>query len=245
MCKVIGINRYSRVLDPCCGSGAFLVRALTEAMDDCDLQSEKEEVKKNPIYGIEFEEKASGLSTTNMLIHGDGNSNIKRGSCFDVLDDVIDGVAINKVLMNPPYNAHRKHSKPEYVKNWKKDAKQDPSKGFHFVYEVASKVKTGKLAVLLPMQCAIGTTKDIGYYKKKMLEEHTLDAVFSLPNDIFHPGASANACCMIFNLGERHKNAKNKETFFGYFKEDGFEKRKKLVELKRKTDHGKSMRKNG
>ena len=30
MCQVVGVNRNSRVLDPCCGSGAFLVRAMTE-----------------------------------------------------------------------------------------------------------------------------------------------------------------------------------------------------------------------
>lgn len=38
MCKVVGINRTSVVLDPCCGSGAFLVRAMTEAIADCDTE---------------------------------------------------------------------------------------------------------------------------------------------------------------------------------------------------------------
>ena len=47
MCKVIGINRNSKVLDPCCGSGAFLVRALTEALDDC--QTEAERKKRGPL----------------------------------------------------------------------------------------------------------------------------------------------------------------------------------------------------
>ena len=200
MCQVVGINRNSRVLDPCCGSGAFLVRAMTEAMDDCATEEERKEVKKKQIYGIEAEETAFGLSTTNMLIHSDGNSNIRMGSCFEN-DDFIKDAKINVVLMNPPYNAQRRYSNPAYVKNWKKDAKEDPSKGFHYVHYIASKVKTGKLAVLLPMQCAIGSSNDIQDFKEKMLQEHTLDAVFSLPADVFHPGASANACCMVFNLG--------------------------------------------
>jgi len=34
MSKAVGVNKNSRVLDPCCGSGAFLVRAMTDAMDD-------------------------------------------------------------------------------------------------------------------------------------------------------------------------------------------------------------------
>jgi len=159
MCQVVGINRNSVVLDPTAGSGAFLVRAMTEALDDCDTEEEKNHVKRNQIYGIEYEETAYGLATTNMLIHGDGNSNIIQGNCF-VETDYIDA-GINVILMNPPYNAQRKHSKPEYADTWKAGTKEDPSKGFHFVYDVASKVKNGKLAVLLPMQAAIGVRGDV------------------------------------------------------------------------------------
>ena len=242
MCQVVGINRNSRVLDPCCGSGAFLVRAMTEAMDDCANEEERKNVKEKQIYGIEYEKTAFGLATTNMLIHGDGNSNIIQGSCFDKIDDdFIEKSKINVVLMNPPYNAKAKMSEPEYVKTWKKNTMEDPSQGFHYVYEIAKRVKTGKLAVLLPMQCAIGSenSKDIIKYKELMLQSHTLDAVFSLPSDIFHPGASANACCMVFDLGIRHckkiideygneQFIPHKDTFFGYFKDDGFYKKKNL-----------------
>ena len=116
MCKVVGVNRNSVVLDPCCGSGAFLVRALTEAMDDCNTESEREKIKSSQIYGIEYEETAFGLATTNMLIHGDGNSNIKQGNCFLELKE-LSTKGINVVLMNPPYNAQRKHCDPEYVES--------------------------------------------------------------------------------------------------------------------------------
>lgn len=226
MCKVIGINRNSKVLDPCCGSGAFLVRALTEALDDCQTEAERKKVTEEHIFGIEMEEGAFGLSTTNMLIHGDGNSNVIQGSCFEN-DDWIDRANINRVLMNPPYNAQRKNCQPSYVETWGVKQKEDPSKGFHFVYHIAKIVKTGKLAVLLPMQCAIGTGADVKKYKQLMLQEHHLDAVFSLPPDIFHPGANANACCMIFDLGVRH-NSVYTPTFFGYYKDDGFRKKKNL-----------------
>lgn len=235
MCNCIGITKHSRVLDPCCGSGAFLVRALTTALSDCDTEEEKNEVKQSHIYGIEYEDNAFGLSTTNMLIHGDGNSNVVQDSCFD-RTEWIQSSNIDRVLMNPPYNAARPVCKKEYVKTWKKDTKMDPSKGFHFVYEVAKSVKTGKLAVLLPMQCAIGSGSEIKKYKQLMLQKHHLDAVFSLPSDIFHPGASASACCMIFDLGIKHEKAPIKETFFGYFKDDGFKKKKNLGRVERKDD---------
>lgn len=55
MSKAVGVSKKSRVLDPCCGSGAFLVRAMTDAMDDCDTEEEREKVKKHQILGIEYE----------------------------------------------------------------------------------------------------------------------------------------------------------------------------------------------
>jgi len=233
MCKVVGINRNSVVLDPCCGSGAFLVRAMTEAIADCDTEEDRENIKRKQIHGIEYEEVAFGLSTTNMLIHGDGNSNIVQGNCFTETGYL--GAGVNVVLMNPPYNAQRKHSNPAYVKTWDSKIKEDPSKGLHFVYEIAKKVKQGKLAVLLPMQCAMDKSSAIQSFKKKMLEEHTLDAVFSLPSDMFYPGSTVVACCMIFNLGTRHINAPIKETFFGYYKDDGLVKRKHIGRVESST----------
>ena len=227
MCRAIGIDKYSRILDPCCGSGSFLVRSLAYALNDCDTQAEQDDVKKNHIYGIEIEETAFGLATTNMLIHGDGNSNVIKASCFNKYDWIKDA-CINRILMNPPYNAQKKYCKKEYVSEWKSKQKEDPSKGFHFVYEIADQMVSGKLAVLLPMQCAIGTGKEIKKYKRLMLEKHHLDAVFSLPSDIFHSGASACACCMVFDIGTKHEKAPLKETFFGYFKDDGFIKKKNL-----------------
>lgn len=241
MCRLLNINKNSVVLDPCCGSGAFLVRALTDAIDDTDSEDEKELIKASQIYGIEYEETAFGLATTNMLIHGDGNSNIIQGSCFNELKPLMTKIAekkgarpINTVLMNPPYNAQKKHCSSEYTKTWGSNTKEDPSKGFYFVYETAKQVKTGKLAVLLPVQCAIGgKSQEIRRYKEKMLEEHTLLAVFSLPDDMFHPGANASACCMVFELGVKHKIS-NKPTFFGYFKDDAYQKKKNFGRVEKK-----------
>ena len=143
--------------------------------------------------------------------------------------------------MNPPYNATRKQSQKSYVKNWNKKVTTDPSKGFHYVYYIANLLKKGRLAVLLPMQCAIGATGDVKMFKEKMLEENTLDAVFSLPSDMFYPGANAVACCMVFNLGVRHDKAPIKETFFGYFKNDGFEKRKNLGRVEKNEGEWKKI----
>lgn len=240
MSKVVGVNKNSRVLDPCCGSGAFLVRAMTDAMDDCETEDEREKVKQDQIFGIEYEAGAFGLSSTNMLIHGDGNSNVIQDSLFNKGKWIEDN-NINVVLMNPPYNATKKFCNPDYTKNWDSKKKEDPSKGFHFVEWVAKHVSPlCKIAVLLPMQAAIGTSNDVKEFKKKMLDNYTLDAVFSLPVEMFYPGAAAVAVCMVFDLSQKHEKS-NKETFFGYYRDDKFTKRKGLGRIEITDDNRNSL----
>ena len=245
MCLITNVGANSRVLDICCGSGSFLVQAMVKELAACRKGHTEEEykvladkVKQNNIYGIECEEKAYGLATTNMLIHGDGNSNIELGSCFDK-ENFIKKACPTIVLMNPPYNAKPKGIPEEYKSDWTKaerDGKEDPTKGLVFVKYVADIAKTEgwtgtNLAVLLPMSAAIGSGKRIAQMKRKLLENNTLEAVFTLPAEIFYPGASVQACCMLFTLNQPHfdeNGAANKQTFFGYYKEDGFKKKKNL-----------------
>ena len=243
MCKVAGIHRNTRVLDPTCGSGTFLVQAMTQILHECETEAERRNVREEQIYGIEFDEGVYGLATTNMLIHGDGNSNIRYKSCFDLESWIINTNA-NLVLMNPPYNASKKQVPTDFANTWGKSS-TDPSKGLYFVKYIADRIvkdndnkniiKQGiRLLVLLPMQCAIKTDGIIGNIRQELLEKHTLNAVFSFPAEMFYPGASPVACCMVFDLGKPHP--KDYETFFGYYREDGFEKRKGVgrVDVKNK-----------
>lgn len=242
--KIVGVNKRSIILDPCCGSGSFLVRAMNQALEDCATASEQEKIKKEQIYGIEFDENIYGLATTNMLIHSDGNSNIRQGSCFD-FKNLIQEKRPNIILMNPPYNAQRKHMPDKYTKKWAKNKKEDPSKGLYFVkyiMDVLNEVNvSATLAVLLPVACAIGTIGEIGTLKEKILEKNTLDAVFTLPNEVFYPGASVSVCCMIFKVGKKHSDVSNSDTYFGYCKDDGFRKKKNLGRVEQvdvNTDKG-------
>ena len=249
MCRITDVDRTKVVLDGTCGSGSFLVQAMVKEIADCRRdKTEKEaeelirQVKEKHIFGIEVEEKAYGLSTTNMLIHGDGNSNIKFGSIFDSKKFIMEADP-DIILMNPPYNAKPIGIPAAYKTTWTakaKDGKEDPTKGFVFVHFISDvikelndlKEKAGKptkqvkLAVLLPVAAAIGTSDIIEKEKIAMIENNTLEAVFTLPNEIFYPGASACACCMLFTLGKPH--SEEKETFFGYCKDDGFKKKKNL-----------------
>lgn len=253
MCRLTDVDCTKVVLDGTCGSASFLVQAMVKELADCnkpnlsdkEIEKLKQNVKKNNIYGIEVEEKAFGLSVTNMLIHGDGNSNIKLGSCFDQ-KDFIKQADPNIILMNPPYNAKPISIPASYKSEWgkAKDGKEDPTKGLVFVRYFSDvikelnveRVRNGKqpklvkLAVLLPLACAIGSGNIIPEEKRLLLEDNTLEAVFSLPTEMFYPGSSSNACCMLFTLGQPHfkPDGTIRSTFFGYCKDDGFVKKKNL-----------------
>ena len=220
MCEIVELNKKSRVLDPTCGSGSFLVQAMAKMLFKANGDEEAmKNIKKNQLFGIEREDKAFGLATTNMLIHEDGKTNVIHASCFEKRSWIKEK-NINVILMNPPFNGQKMPK--DCPVNEKKQ--MDATKGFYFVKYTADVVNQGMLATILPLQCAIGTDARITNYKRMMLENHTLEAVFSLPNDVFHPGTSVNVCVMLFKLGVPHDRDKN--TFFGYYKEDGFVKKK-------------------
>ena len=140
MCRVTGVDRTKRIFDGTCGSGSFLVQAMVLELADCNHQrvtaAEKqamlEAVRKEHIYGVEIEEKAFGLSTTNMLIHGDGNSNVKKANLFES-EAFFKEANPDIILMNPPYNAKPIKIPAKYKTDWKPDAKEDPTKGMVFL----------------------------------------------------------------------------------------------------------------
>lgn len=246
MTRLTEVTYKDRVLDACCGSGSFLVQAMVHELadaryghTDAEFKELADKIKQEHIFGIENEEKAYGLSTTNMLIHGDGNSNVEFGSCFDLKNFIV-GAKPNVILMNPPYNAKPRGIPDAYKKEWtssEKNGKSDPTKGMVFVKYLSDIAKAEKwegtrLAVLLPMAAAIGTGTRLTKMKEELLQDNTLDAVFSLPSEIFYPGAAVQAVCMLFTLNKPHfdhaTGKPRRKTFFGFYKDDGFIKRKGL-----------------
>ncbi|VEH01967.1 Restriction enzyme BgcI subunit alpha [Slackia heliotrinireducens] len=246
MAQLTEVTWKDVVLDECCGSGSFLVQAMVKELADARLgcteaefRERADEIKQHHIFGIENEEKAYGLSTTNMLIHGDGNSNVEFGSCFDKRQFIADAKP-TVILMNPPYNAKPRTIPASYKRDWtasERNGKSDPTKGLVFVKYLSDIAKAEdwdgvRLAVLLPMAAAIGTGTRLSSVKEMLLVDNTLEAVFSLPAEIFYPGASVQACCMLFTLNRSHYEADGctpkKQTFFGYYRDDGFVKRKGL-----------------
>lgn len=205
MCNLAGVNKNSRVIDICCGSASFLVTAMSKMFKDANPQ-EVERIRKEQLYGIEFDDGLFTLAIANMIVRQDGKSNIYKGDCFDKkIVKEIKQKNINIGLMNPPYS-------------------QTDKSELEFTEQLLEILNIGGTAVIVvPMSCAIGTKfKDV---RERLLKKHTLKAVFSMPDDIFYP-TGTNTCVMVWEAHKPHDS--NEETFFGYCKNDGFIKRKKL-----------------
>ena len=203
MCDLANVNKNDKVLDICCGSGSFLVTAMSKMFKNANPK-EVEEIRKNGLYGVEFDDELYTLSIANMIIRKDGKSNIYFGDCFNSkIVKELKEKNINIGLINPPYS-------------------QTDVCELEFVYHLLNILSPGgKGVVVVPMSCAIGTKfKEI---RRKLFEHHTLEAVFSMPDEIFYPTAT-NVCVMVWTAHTPHNSEIS--TYFGYCKNDGFIKKK-------------------
>ena len=206
MVEVGGVNKNSKVVDICAGSGGFLVTAMSKMFKDAN-PAEIQNIRENGLYGVEADPHIYTLCIANMIVRRDGKSNIHYGSCFDgSIMNELKGKNIDIGLINPPYS-------------------QDDHNELEFVEQLLSILVTrGTAVAVVPINCALGTTcKDV---RERLFQKHTLEAVFSMPTEIFNPAASAPPCVMVWTANIPHPE--NKQTFFGYFRDDGFVKRKKL-----------------
>lgn len=206
MCDVSGLNKKSKVLDICAGSGGFLVTAMSKMFEKANY-AERQRIRESGLYGIEADPHIYTLCIANMIVRRDGKSNIHYGSCFD--KKIIDELRLKNIdvgLINPPYS-------------------QEDYNELEFVEQLLSVLVTrGVVVAVVPINCALGTTcKDV---RERLFQKHTLEAVFSMPTEIFNPAASAPPCVMVWTAHLPHPD--DKRTFFGYFRDDGFVKRKKL-----------------
>lgn len=205
MCDLAGVNKNSRVVDICCGSASFLVTAMSKMFKNAN-QEEIERIRQEQLYGVELDPDLFTLSIANMIVRKDGKSNIQNGDCFN--SKIVKSLKLKNInigLINPPYS-QKDISELEFVEN---------------LLEILTPGGTG--VAIVPMSCAIGTKfKDV---RERLFKNHTLRAVFSMPDDVFYP-TGTNTCIMLWEAHTPHDSTQ--ETFFGYFKDDGFVKRKKL-----------------
>ncbi len=212
--EIAQVNKNSIAFDNCTGTGGFLISAMKKMIESAKGDQEKiREIKKNHLIGVEYQSHIFALAVSNMYIHQDGKTNIINGSCFD--DEVMREIKSRKPtagFLNPPYKG--------------KSAKKTDIEELEFVLNNLECLSDGGTCVaIVPMQSALAQSGKILQLKKKLLELHTLEAVFSMPNELFiNSDVGVVACVMVFTAHKPHPE--NKETYFGYYKDDGFEKRK-------------------
>jgi type I restriction enzyme M protein len=212
MARLGEVNKNSVVYDSCTGTGGFLVSAMNLMVKDAKGDQEKiKNIKQKQLIGVEYQAHIFALACSNMFIHQDGKTNILNGSCFD--KEIIEKVKEKKPnvgLLNPPY---------------KSDKKKDVEELDFILNNLECIEQGGKTVAIVPMQAALAQTGKILELKKKLLEEHTLEAVLSMPDELFfNSKVGVVSCIMVFTAKRPHST--HKKTFFGYFKEDGFVKRK-------------------
>lgn len=206
------VNKNSIAFDNCTGTGGFLISAMKKMIEDAKGDTKKiAEIKSKHLIGVEYQAHIFALAVSNMYIHQDGKTNIMNGSCFD--EDIINEVKAKKPtvgFLNPPY---------------KSDKKTDTDELEFILNNLECLVDGGTCVAIVPMQSAMAQSGKILEFKKKLLKNHTLEAVLSMPNELFfNSKVGVISCIMIFTAHKPHP--KNKETYFGYYKEDGFIKRK-------------------
>jgi hypothetical protein len=210
--ELASIGTEDIVLDNCCGTGGFLISAMQKMINEAKGDDKKiKEIKRNQLIGIEQQPNIFTLACSNMYIHGDGKSNIYYGSCFDEnITKIIKAKHKPTVgLLNPPY------------KSDKNDIEE-----LEFVLNNLSMIEKGGYCIaILPMGCALAQKGIRLELKKRLLKEHTLEAVFSMPDELFvNSKVNVVTCIMIIRAHKPHPE--NYETYFGYCKDDGFFKKK-------------------
>lgn len=228
MARIARTDKDSFVWDTCMGSSGFLVSAMEIMIEDAkerikDAQALNDKIahiKHNQLLGIEILGNIYILAVLNMILMGDGSSQIicgdshKEGPMF--IKSHKDTFPANVFLLNPPYSA--------------------PGKGLIFVYEALSRMQTGYGAVLIQENAGSGQG-DV--YAKRILEKNTLIASIHMPSDLFNGKSSVQTAIYLFKVNRPHE-VDDIVTFID-FSEDGYtrQNRKKSTQKVnlRNTDH--------
>lgn len=220
-CELIDLKPEDIVLDPCCGTAGFLVSAMHDMLKKADNEQEKISIRRNQLHGYELQPYMFTIATTNMILRGDGKSNL---ICDDFLAQDASKLQLKGAtvgMMNPPYSMGK--VSPE---------KCELSFTEHLL---DSLVVGGKAIVIVPQSAVTGKNKYEQSIKESILKHHTLEGVITLNTNTFY-GVGTNPCIAIFTAGIPHD--KEKICKFIDFSDDGYEvqKHKGLVETERAKD---------
>lgn len=174
-------------------------------------ENEMKNIRTNQLHGIELQPYMFTIATTNMILRGDGKSNL---ICDDFLKKNTNELQLKGAtvgMMNPPYSQGKKS--PELCE-------------LSFTEQLLNSLTKGaKCVVIVPQSAMTGKNKYEQNIKKNIYKNHTLEGVITLNTNTFY-GVGTNPCIAIFKAGEPHP--KDKICKFIDFTDDGFEVQKHI-----------------
>lgn len=195
MAKLAQVNKDSYVWDYAVGSAGFLISSMKLMIKDAQerIKSPKElkdkisKIKYQQLLGIEKRSDIYLLAVLNMILMGDGSSNIIHKDSLTEFDGKYEQGDLNGTdfpanvfLLNPPYSS--------------------AGKGFIFVEKALSKMKSGRAVILIQENSGSG----IGLpYTKNLLNNNSLVASIHMP-DIFKGKAGVQTAIYVFDIGIPH-----------------------------------------
>lgn len=228
--KLARVNMDSYVWDFATGSAGLLVAAMNEMLIDAkekikspeELEQKNIKIKAEQLLGLEVLSSIYMLAILNMILMGDGSSNIlNRDSLNDFNGNYGFGKTEKKFpatafILNPPYSAD--------------------GNGMVFVEKALSMMGKGYASIII--QNSAGSGKAIEY-NKRILKKNTLLASIKMPIDLFVGKSSVQTNIYVFRVAEPHQ--KDDIVKFIDFSNDGYTRtnRKKASNNLKDTDRAK------
>ena len=205
-CDLAQLKTTDKVFDPCCGTAGFLIAAMHKMVKMTEDESQRRSIKRDQLFGIELQSYMFTIATTNMILRGDGKSNLINDDFLKQEPNKLQLKQATVGMMNPPYS---------------QGSKQNPD-----LYEIAftehllnSLAVGGRCAVIVPQSTMTGKSKEEASIKANILKKHTLEGVITLNKDTFY-GVGTMPCIAIFTAGEPHPA--DKMCKFINFEDDGY-----------------------
>ena len=230
LAKLARVNMDSYVWDFATGSAGLLVASMNEMLIDAKekikspdaLAMKSAQIKANQLLGLEILSEVYMLAILNMILMGDGSSNIiNKDSLKEFEGNYGFGKTDKKFpadafVLNPPYSA--------------------PGNGMVFVEKALSMMSKGYAAIIIQNSAGSGKATE---YNKRILKHSTLIASIKMPIDLFLGKSSVQTNIYVFRVGEAHQ--KDDTVKFIDFSVDGYTRtnRKKSSVNLRDTDHAK------
>ncbi|MGG5577911.1 HsdM family class I SAM-dependent methyltransferase [Myroides sp. C15-4] len=225
-CDLAELKPTDKVLDSCCGTAGFLIAAMHNMLQQVDKEADKRRIRREQLHGLELQPYMFTIATTNMILRGDGKSNLEQEDFLKQNPAVLQEKGCNVGMMNPPYSMGTKANPSLYEINFTE----------HLLNSI---VPYGKVIVIVPQSSMTGKTKEEQAIKANILKHHTLDGVITLNKNTFY-GVGTNPCIAVFTAGVPHDA--DKEVKFINFEADGFEVQKhrglvETIQAKDKKQH--------